>query len=102
MEDEPVKAVDNRQPDGKFGPGNNANPAGRPKGKTLKEYQAEQFRAMSDEQKEDFLKEIQKSERWRMAEGNPPQKNETEVSGNITINRINFDDYDDSTQSETK
>jgi hypothetical protein len=26
----PIKSVDNRQPDGKFGPGNNANPKGRP------------------------------------------------------------------------
>ncbi len=26
----PIKPVDNRQPDGTFGPGNNANPNGRP------------------------------------------------------------------------
>ena len=40
MEEEPIKAVENRRPDGTFGPNNNANPEGRPKGKTLKEYQA--------------------------------------------------------------
>lgn len=32
----PIKSVDNRQPNGKFGPGNIANPHGRPpKGHTL-------------------------------------------------------------------
>ena len=31
MENDPNKIGDNRQPDGKFGPGNIANPAGRPK-----------------------------------------------------------------------
>lgn len=30
MNEEPVKNGDNRQPDGTFGPGNNANPSGRP------------------------------------------------------------------------
>ena len=34
----PNKSVENRRADGTFGPGNIANPTGRPKGKTLKEW----------------------------------------------------------------
>jgi hypothetical protein len=77
--EEPIKPVDNRQPDGRFGPNNNANPAGRPKGQTLKEYQAERFRKMSVEEKEEYLKTISLSERWRMAEGNPHQSSDMRV-----------------------
>lgn len=88
MENEPTKAVDNRNPDGTFGPGNNANPAGRPKGKTLKEYQAEKFRTMSDQEKEKWLKEhkISGELQWKMGEGNP--KNDVEVSGGLTIGEV--------------
>ena len=32
MAEEPIKTGENRNPDGTFGPGNNANPKGRPKG----------------------------------------------------------------------
>lgn len=59
---------------------------GRPVGKTLKEYQAEIFRTMSDEEKKEWLKDMPKSERWRMAEGNP--KNDMELSGGLTISQV--------------
>lgn len=59
---------------------------GRPKGKTLKEYQAEKFRAMTDEEKEEFLKEITKDTRWKMAEGNPATATDITSGGEkITI-----------------
>lgn len=80
METEPNKPEANRQPNGTFGPGNNANPAGRPKGKTLKEYQAQKFREMTDEQKEQWLKDnkVTADLIWRMSEGNPA----TQLEGN--------------------
>lgn len=62
-----------RNPDGTFIKGVSANPAGRPKGETLKVYQAAKFREMSIEEKEKFLADIPKEIRWRMSEGNPAQ-----------------------------
>lgn len=57
---------------GLFLPGNPGSP-GRPKGKTLKEYVAEKFRLMTDEEKEEFLKEnkIGGETQWKMGEGQP-------------------------------
>lgn len=75
IEQKPIKSDARRNPDGTFGVGNNANPLGRPKGKTLKEYQAEKFRQMTDEEKEQWLKDnkISGDLQWRMGEGNPAQ-----------------------------
>ena len=70
---EPDKQENNRNPDGTFKEGVSGNPAGRPKGQTLKEYMAERFRTMTPEEKDEWLKDVAKSEKWRMAEGNPKQ-----------------------------
>lgn len=70
---EPIKSVDNRNPDGTFGPNNNANPNGRPKGKTLKEFARDFLMSMSDDKKREFLNSLNKDVVWRMAEGNPHQ-----------------------------
>ena len=76
-----------RDEKGRLLPGNTANPHGRPKGQTLKEFQAELFRSMTPEQKIQWLEEhkIGGIDRWRMAEGNPKQDVEAEVKGEITI-----------------
>ena len=73
MEENPNKAEFNRQPDGTFGPGNLANPKGRPVGKTLKEWLKDKLAIMTEEQREEFLKDIPREMQWRMAEGNPAQ-----------------------------
>lgn len=80
MMEEPNKAVDNRREDGTFGPGNMANPAGRPKGKSLKEYDRQRFSEMSNEEKEEFLSSIAREVRYKMAEGNPAQDTKVEAS----------------------
>ena len=85
MEQEPIKPVTNRNPDGTFGAGNNANPYGRPKGKTLKEWLKDRLQEMDDKQRRKFLKDIPKEMQWRMAEGNP-QSDVT--SGGEKINPI--------------
>jgi len=82
--------------------GQSGNPAGRPKGISLKEYAKIKFAHMTDEEKEEYFNGIDKKTIWEMAEGKAMQKNETEVSGNLTINRISFDDYDSSSQPEIK
>lgn len=66
------------------------NAEGRPKGKTLKEYQAEQFRNMSDDEKRDWLKDVNKDTRWKMSEGLP--KADVEISGELTSKIINIDE----------
>lgn len=80
--DNPNKPVENRRKDGTFGAGNNANPNGRPKGQTLKEYQAQKFRNMSDEEKDEFLEthKVSGETLWKMSEGNPKQDLEANVS----------------------
>ena len=67
-----------------FMPGQSGNPGGRPKN-TLKEYQAEKFRQMSDEEKEEFLMEISKDTRWKMAEGNPATNTDITSGGQPII-----------------
>ncbi len=69
--DKQVENKPQRDELGRLLPGNTANPHGRPKGQTLKEYQAEKFRQMTDYEKEEWLKDVAKGERWRMSEGNP-------------------------------
>jgi len=70
------KQVENkplRNEKGQLLPGNTANPNGRPKGKNLKEYVADKFRNMTDEDKEKWLilNKIEGATMWKMAEGNP-------------------------------
>ena len=81
--EEPIKSVDNRRPDGTFGPGNIANPNGRPKGKTLKEFVREMLMSMTDEEKKVYLKKVSPEIAWRMAEGNPHQTEEREHKGEV-------------------
>lgn len=73
MNNEPEKQEIIRNEDGTFPKGVSGNPKGRPKGKTLKEYQADKFRSMTDEQKEQWIidNKISGIDAWRMAEGNP-------------------------------
>ncbi len=79
-----------RNPDGTFKPGFTGNPGGRPKG-TLKEYLSRKFREMSDEEKQDWLdeNEISGDLMWRMAEGQPKQDTEVDMTlSGPTIMRI--------------
>jgi len=54
-----------------FGPGNNANPNGRPKGKTLKEFAREYLQSLPDDRKIEYLATLPEDVVWKMAEGNP-------------------------------
>lgn len=51
--------------------GQSGNPAGRPKGKTMKEYARELLECQTDEERQEFLHGIPKHDIWKMAEGNP-------------------------------
>lgn len=65
--------------------GQSGNPAGRPKGKTLKEYCRDFLACMTEEERQEFLEGLDKETIWKMAEGNPKQ--DTEMSGELKIVR---------------
>jgi len=61
--------------------GQSGNPAGRPKGKTMKEYARELLACQSEDERQEFLKGLPKEIIWKMAEGNPTDKHE--ISGEL-------------------
>ena len=91
--DEPNKAEFNRQPDGKFGPGNNANPAGRPKGKTMKEFAREYYMLKTDEEKRAYIEWLDEKKpgfAWEMGEGKAKQ--DLGIEGELTSKIISVDE----------
>lgn len=77
---------------GRLLPGNTANLLGRPKGKTLKDYQAEQFRLMTDEEKQKWLEDnkVSGETRWKMAEGQPKQ--DVDLGGEVISKVVKLDE----------
>ncbi len=77
-----------RNPDGTFQKGVSGNPNGRPKD-TLKDYLRRKFSEMTEEEKEEFLKNIPYELQWQMAEGRPSQEQQTDITSNgESINQI--------------
>lgn len=71
-----------RKSDGTFAKGTPPpNPAGRPPGKTLKEFARELLMSMNDEEKRKYLAELPKEIVWRMSEGNPHNTQDVTSAG---------------------
>lgn len=72
-----------RNPDGTFKPGVSGNPAGRPKGKTLKEYARDWFLNKTEEEKKAYIEKLEDKRpgfAWEMAEGKAKQDTEVDVN----------------------
>jgi len=85
---EPLKAEIKRDEKGRIVPGSAAiNPAGRPKGQTLKEFAREMLMSMNPEEKRVYLKQLPPEIVWKMAEGNPHSTSDV-MSGNEPIKTV--------------
>lgn len=74
-----------------FQPGKSGNPGGRKKGsKSVKTYAQEMLQDMTDEEKLQFLKGLDKRVIWEMAEGKP--KADVELSGEVIAKIVSIDE----------
>lgn len=81
-ESQPKKEVTNRDlTTGKWKKGFSGNLAGRPRGKTMKEYAREYLSKLSDAERDEWLEGLDKDTIWKMAEGAPSTKMDLTSNG---------------------
>lgn len=75
--------------------GQSGNPAGRPKGKTMKEYAKELLACQTEEERQEFMHGLSKDVIWKMAEGNPETRSEVKQETTILPVLVRFMDKKD-------
>ncbi len=97
MEDEETQEQPEKQPADhlkpwQFKPGQSGNPGGRPLGsKSLKTFAREYLESLSDEDKLEFMKGMDKIDIFKMAEGNPDNKTDLTTKGEPISSDIDLD-----------
>lgn len=83
--------------------GQSGNLAGRPKGKTLKEFAREYLESLPDDEKVDYLASLPTEIVWKMAEGNPKQDVDATSGGEkIQFTVVTYEKHNDSIQLPTE
>lgn len=85
-----------------FKPGQSGNPGGRPKGSiSLKEYAKKYLRELDDEEKLKFMKGLDKTDIWKMAEGNPQTDTNSKVEVTLPVPILNNVSSNNSNEENT-
>lgn len=83
-----------RDEQGRLKPGQQSlNPAGRPKGKTLKEFARDYFLLKSEEEKREYIENLETKRPgfiWEMAEGRAKQ--DLDIKGEVTSKVVKIDE----------
>lgn len=79
MDQDTDKQKDNSAKPWLWKKGQSGNLAGRPKGKTMKDYTREFLSKMTDEERDEFLEGIPKEVIWKMSEGNPKESIDAQI-----------------------
>lgn len=96
---QPEKLEIIRNPDGTFPEGVSGNPAGRPKGKTMKEYAREYYSFKTDDEKKAYIEWLDEKKpgfAWTMGEGSPKQDTDVTSGGQpIVVQLVKYSDVND-------
>ena len=91
LENQPTRNPAEHLKPWQFQPGKSGNPSGKKPGtKSLKTYAMEMLRDMTDEQKLEYLKGLDKDKIWEMGEGKAKQ--DMDINAEVTTKVVSIDE----------